>query len=186
MTVETQQGKPRPRTPRPGEHATALLNAVNAAPLRDPKTGRWLAGNQAGRLRTLKRTQSLITLNPTECAAWVRPYVELAPDEAADLVLECAAESSPSLKAFAEDAANAAAFYRALLAIAVDPSTDAKTAREARSEARAWLKERRQALLSLRAEARAGLRTRDGGEAGGGDGEIELTVEETPAEDNRE
>ncbi len=156
MTVEKSHGKRRPRAPRPGEHAE-IRNAVLAAPLRDPVTGHFLRGNKAGRLRTLKSLGTLATLDPAACAAWVRPYVELVQVEASALVEETGAEESESLKGFAVAAADAHAMYRALMAIALAPDTPADKATEARSEARAWLKEHRQSLLSLRAEARAGV-----------------------------
>jgi hypothetical protein len=66
-------------------------------------------------------------LNPAACAPWARPFVELAQNEASKLVAECGAESSPSLMAFAEDAACAVAMHRAFLAIALATDVDAKT-----------------------------------------------------------
>lgn len=163
MAVETQQGKPRPRNPRPGEGAPTS-NAVLAGPSHDPKTGRFVPGNQASRLRALKRTQRLGTLDPSQCAPWARDAVELAHEEALRLVAEVGAECSESLKGFATDAAEAHAMYRALMRIALDPETDAKTKVEALDDARMWMKEHRAALLCLRAEARAGLPERDNGE----------------------
>lgn len=168
MSVESSHGKRRPRTPRPGEHAIDA-NAVLAGPFKDATTGRFVVGNQASRLRALKRTQSLVTLNPNACAPWARPHVELAQKEAMALVVEVGAESSESLKGFATAAADAHALYRAHMAIALDPKTDAKTAASALSEARMWQKEHRQSLLSLRAEARAGL---GGARAAGGFGAL--------------
>ena len=162
MTVETSHAKRRPRTPRPGEHADAV-NAVLAAPFKDASTGRFLPGNKAGRLRTLKTVRSLVTLNPAECAVWVRPHVAHAHTEALELVTETGAEGSTSLSGFAEDAADAHAMYRALMSLALAEGTDEKTASAARSEARAWMKEHRQSLLSLRAEARAGVPDRETG-----------------------
>jgi hypothetical protein len=81
----------------------------------------------------------------------------LAQAEASKLVAEVGAETSPSLMAFAEDAACAVAMHRAYMAAALAEDADAKTRAEAMHEARQWLKERRQSLLSLRAEARAGV-----------------------------
>ena len=127
MSVESSHGKRRPRAPRPGEHAE-IRNAVLAAPLRDPATGHFLPGNKAGRLRTLKSLGTLATLDPTQCAAWVRPYVELVQMEASALVEESGAEDSESLKGFAVAAADAHAMYRALMAIALAPETAALTA----------------------------------------------------------
>lgn len=154
MSVETSQGKRRPRVPRPGEGAIVPATVL-AGPFKDPATGRFLPGNQASRLRALKTPTRLTTLNPAACAPWARPFVELAQGEASKLVTEVGAETSPSLMAFAEDAATAVALHRAFLAIALDEKTDAETKEAALGEARMWLKERRQSLLSLRAEARA-------------------------------
>jgi hypothetical protein len=130
---------------------------VLAGPYKDPATGRWLPGNSASRLRALKRAPKLTTLNPAACAPWARPFVELAQREASELAAEVAADGSASLLGFAEDAATAVAMHRAFLAIAMSPDTDPSTRDSALNEARMWMKERRQELLSLRAEARAGL-----------------------------
>ncbi len=162
MSVESSQGKRRPRAPRPGEHAMVAAT-VKAGPYKDPATGRWVKGTQAARLRGLKTAAKLTTLNPAACAPWARPYVELAQGEASRLVTEVGAETSPSLMAFAEDAATAVALHRAFLAIALDDKTDAETKEAALGEARMWLKERRQSLLSLRAEARAQVPERERG-----------------------
>lgn len=162
MTVEKSHGKRRPRTPRPGEHAMTAAT-VSAGPFKDASTGRFLPGNQAARLGALKRVRSLVTLNPAACAPWVRPFVVRAHTEVLELVAEMGAEGSASLSGFAEDAADAHAMYRALMAIALAEGTDPKVASEARSEARAWMKEHRQSVLSLRAEARAGVPGRDDG-----------------------
>ncbi len=156
MSIETSQGKRRPRVPRPGERALVLATVL-AGPYKDPVTGQFLPGNQASRLRALKTAGKLTTLNPEVCAPWARPYIELAQSEASELVVEVGAEETPSLRAFAEDAATAVAMHRAFMAIALAPDTDEKTKAAALSEARMWLKERRQSLLSLRAEARAAM-----------------------------
>jgi hypothetical protein len=132
-----------------------LVAAVLAGPYKDPATGRFLPRNQASRLRGLKTVGKLTTLNPAACAPWARPFVELAQGEASKLVVEVGAEEVPSLMAFAEDAATAVAMHRAFMAIALAPDCDPVTRASALSEARMWLKERRQSLLCLRAEARA-------------------------------
>lgn len=163
MTVERSQGSPKPRTPRPGEHA-AGADTVLAGPFKDAATGRFLPKNQAARLRALKRGPKLATLNPAMCAEWARPAVQLAQREASALVTEVGAEGSPSLMAFAEDAATAVAMHRAFLAIALAPDADPATKTDALHESRQWLRERRQSLLSLRAEARAGVPVRDDGQ----------------------
>src|SRR5258706_12461269 len=111
MTIETSQGKRRPRVPRPGEHALTIASVL-AGPFQDPVTGRWLPGNKAQRLRALQTAGKLTTLNPAMCAPWARPYVQLAQSEASKLVVEVGAESSPSLMPFAEDAATPVAIHR--------------------------------------------------------------------------
>lgn len=158
MTVETSHGKRRPRVPRPGE--TEVRDAVLAAPLRDATTGRWLPRNQASRLRTLKRAAALVTLDAANVAPWVRPLVEMAQRELVALVAEVGAEGSASLTAFAEAAATAHAMQRAFLSIAGAADADEKTKASALAEARQWMKEHRQSLLCLRAEARAGVPAR--------------------------
>lgn len=167
MTVERSQGKPCPRPPRPGEHAMTAETALTA-PIRDPQTGRFVPGNNAARLRALKRAAKLTTLNPSSCATWARPFVELAHKRAVELVEELGAECSPSLMGFAEAAATADAMHRAYLAIALSPDSDTRTRDAAASEARHWLREHRQSLLSLRGEARAGVpeRANDGDDLG--------------------
>lgn len=164
MTVERSHGKRRPRVPRPGETPADVRAAVLAAPLHDPATGRWLPRNQAARLRALKSLADIAALSVETCAPWARPFVELARDEASKLVVEAGAEASPSLIGFAEDAATALAMHRAFLAVAVAPDVDPKTKTTALAEARAWMREHRQSLLSLRAEARAGVPGREGGD----------------------
>lgn len=155
MSVERSQGKRRARIPRPGESALTAATVL-AGPIRNTTTGRFVAGNTAAKLRALKRAHKLVTMNPAKCAPWVRPYIELARREVSELVEELGAEGSPSLMAFAEDAATACALHRAYLAIAVANDVDAETKAHALSEARQWQKERRASLLSLRDEARAG------------------------------
>jgi hypothetical protein len=183
MTIEMSQGRRRPRVPRPGEHAMTVATVL-AGPYKDPATGRFVKGTQAARLRGLKTAAKLTTLNPASCATWVRPYIELAQREASELVVEVAAESSPSLMAFAEDAATAVAMHRAFMAIALHPETDVKTKAAALGEARQWLKERRQSLLSLRGEARAGLPER--AEHGGDPADLDRQLKEFEAKRERE
>jgi hypothetical protein len=126
MTVETQQGRRRARTPRPGEGAVTA-DTVLAGPFKDAATGRFLPGNAAARLRGLKRAPKLTTLNPAACAPWARPFVELAQREASELAAEVGAEVSASLVGFAEGAATAVAMHRAFLAIALAPDTPVET-----------------------------------------------------------
>lgn len=155
--IERSHGKPRVRVRRSRRStpATVDVSAVLAGPLKDPQTGRFLPGNQAGRLRALKTGPKLATMNPEACAGWLRPYVEDAHERARDLVVEMGAEVSPSLMAYAEDAATADSIHRAMLAIAADPEADPKTRTDALKEARAWLNEKRQSITTMRVEARS-------------------------------
>jgi hypothetical protein len=149
MPIETQQGKRRPRQPRPGD-GTAVLTA----PHRDGKSGRFQAGNDFSRLRLLKSAYEVgfVGLNPEKVTPHLRPFVELANGDASRLIQETGAEGSPSLTGLAEQAANALAFARGLLAIAAegDPA--------AQEQARHWMREYRQFIIALRAEARTPLR----------------------------
>lgn len=157
MSVERSHGRSRPRVPRPGEHAVAP-DAVSPAPIRDPRTGRFVAGNVAGRLRSLRRRErDLMTLGPSVVAPWVRPFVSGVPRETSQFVEEVGGEDRPSLLAFASDAAISGALSRAYLALGIDPAADPETREIALGRAQVWLRERRQCLLSLRAEARAGI-----------------------------
>ena len=150
--IETQQGKRRVRQPAAGD-GTAVL----AAPLRDPSTGRFQPGNDFSRLRTLKAAYDVgfVGLNPDKVSPWLRPFVELARRDASRLIEEVGAEGSPSLTGLAEATANAQAFARGLLAAGAEGDAEAMEA------ARHWLREYRQLLLALRAEARTPLRAQD-------------------------
>lgn len=156
MSVERSQDKLRPRTPRPGTGS-----AVLTAPHRDENTGRFLPENDFSRLRRLRATYEVgfVGLNPDEVVAYLRPFVVLANRDAARLIEETGAETSPSLTGLAEQAANALAFARGLQALAA--GGDARAAEQARH----WMREFRQFVIALRAEARTPLRETDPGAA---------------------
>jgi len=147
-TVETSQGKRRVRMPRPG-HGSAVVTA----PYRD-RNGRFADGNDLQRLKLLKAAYSIgfVGLNPDKVVPWLRPFVELANGDASRLIEEAGAAGSPSLTGLAEQAANALAFARGLQAVAAEGDS------KAQEQARHWMREYRQFVLALRAEARAPLR----------------------------
>ncbi len=120
-----------------------------AEPMHDTKTGRFAKGNQAHRLRLLKtNARHLIGLNPEKVVPWLRPWVALASADASRLVTENGIEGDTGLMRLAEDVAASHAVFRGLLALGAEGDRTALT------EARTWLREHRQSLLTLRAEAR--------------------------------
>lgn len=149
-SIETQQGKRRPRQPRPGDGTAA---AVVTAPYRH-RNGRFADGNDLSRLRLLKSAYQVgfVGLNPEKVAPWLRSFVEMANGDATRLIEETGAAGSASLTGLAEQAANALAFARGLQALAAEG--DAK----AQEQARHWMREYRQFVIALRAEARTPLR----------------------------
>lgn len=154
-TCDTQQGERRPRQPRPGDGSTALT-----APFRNPKTGQFEPENDFARLRRLKAAYRVgfVGLNPEEVVPYLRPFVELANADATRLIEETGAAGSQSLTGLAEAAANAHAFARGLQALAATGDKDAQ------EQARHWLREYRQLIIALRAEARTPLRITDDGD----------------------
>ncbi len=149
-SIETQQGKRRPRQPRPGD-GTAVLTA----PHREAATGRFLPENDFSRLRRLKAAyeHGFVGINPAEVVPHLRPFVELANGDASRMIEEAGAEHSPTLTGLAEQAANALAFARGLQALAATGD------KEAQDQARHWMREYRQFVIALRAESRTPLRS---------------------------
>jgi hypothetical protein len=140
--------------PEPGE-SPLPPGTVLAAPMRDAKSGRFTPGNRAAKLRALKGSaKHLVGLNPAQVVPWLRPFVELANRDAGRLVEENGCADDTALMRLAEDAAAAHAVFRGLL------SLGAQGDREALAEAKAWLREHRQAVLTLRAESRELARAR--------------------------
>jgi len=145
MPIESSKDKRRPQTPRVNE-LTAPVPSVESAPVRDPHTGRFLAGNDAYRRRQAKALAraDLVGLNPAKCVPWLRPFAELAVRQATDLVQELPKGARTScLEQLACDTATAQAVYRGLLALGATGDMKALT------EARGWLREHRQNVITL-------------------------------------
>jgi len=145
--VRTSHGKARPENWR----ATTLPEAVASARGRDPKTGRFLPGNQCHRLRRaamVRAGRGLCGLDPTRCEAAVRPYVVAGQRHAADLLAEVPEQARTALVAgAAEECAAARLVFRYLLSRAL--ASDADDPRSAVREARSWAREARQSALAL-------------------------------------
>ena len=117
-------------------------------PKRDGK-GRFAQGNTASKLRVLKGSaKNLIGLVPSEVVPWLRPFVVIANQDASKLVSQHGIEDDIALMRLADATASAYAVFRGLLALG------AKGDKEALSEAKAWLREHRQSVLTLKGESR--------------------------------
>jgi hypothetical protein len=177
--VQQSQGRPRPQVPEPGS-SPLPPGTVLAAPIRDKRTGKFAKGNDAYRLRGLRAIgKRIVGLNPAEVAPWLRPFAALAASDAPRLVEQHGCADDAALVGLCEDVAAARAVFRGLLALG------AKGDREALSEAKAWLREHRQAVLSLKCEAREHAKQRGQREGVVDQATIEARVEEmlsAPAE----
>ena len=156
-TVETSHDKPRPRPMRPDRAPSAPL-ADLAAPVRDPQTGRWLPQNPGGRLRMIAalgkaEAESLLRLEASAVAPWLRPHLSAAQAHAQGLV-DALVVPTAELVALCGDEAKARLMAAAALSEGAREGTDAKTAAAWREEARAWMREARQTVLTRSAIAR--------------------------------
>lgn len=144
---ETSHGKRRLKTPRVLGHDAGVKGlppseSGESAPMNDPKTGRFVAGNRAHRRRMLKRkAEGIATLDPAHCEPWLRPHVEAGKSYAAKLLTRV--QHDPALLELAGAVADAHTVYRALLNLAAHGDM------KALEEARAWLREHRAALATL-------------------------------------
>jgi hypothetical protein len=118
-----------------------------SGPINDERSGRFLPGNRAYRLRSLKaKAEGLATLDPNKCASWLRPFVELGRSYVVTLL--SALEDKALLHPLAGDVADAHTMYRATLALA-GSTDDPKERNSLMSEARGWLREHRAAFATL-------------------------------------
>lgn len=142
--LEWSHGKRRPKTARLAgndEGVKQLPASDDAEPIKDKKTGRFVVGNRAYRRRVLKsKAQGITTLNPSSCAAWLRPHVEGGRSYGMELL---ARFPDPATARLVGDIADAHTVYRGLLAQAAQGDT------EALREARAWMTAHRTALATL-------------------------------------
>lgn len=164
MTVETSQGKPRPRPTRPDRAPSGAL-ADLAGPVRDPQTGRWTPGNPGARLRMIAalgraEAESLLRLDPASVAPWLRPHLADAQAHAQALV-DALPVHSAELVALCGDEAKARLMAAAALTEGAREGTDSKEAAAWREEARGWMREARQVVLTRNAIARQTIPTRD-------------------------
>lgn len=159
VAVETSHGRPRVALRRPTDGGTpALPPPAEAAPERDTTTGRFVAGNRAGRRRTIKRlARGISTLNPTAVAPWLQPSVREAIAHAVDLAERF---PDPALTRLVGATADAHAVFRGLLVLGAQG--DAK----ALAEAKAWLREYRASVRELAALAGVVASTKDDDDAG--------------------
>lgn len=144
--LETSHGVERP-TVRSDE-VPPLPRTDETDPDRDPRTGRFRPSNGAARARRLKavaRERQMLGLDPSKVAPWMAPLVAHAQEYAAQL--SSMVPQTPALGALAADAAVAEAVFRGLLSIGAAGDFDAL------KEARGWLREHRQALVTLAALA---------------------------------
>jgi hypothetical protein len=136
------KGKLRTRVPNLGLIDPPELSAKTATD-HEARTGRFAKGNRAAKRRTMKASAPIIVgLDPDNCEPWLRPFAKLAGEHAAALVGEMRIESN-TLSGLAIDTAAAMAIYRGLL------SLGAQGDRKALAEARAWLRETRQNIITL-------------------------------------
>lgn len=145
VEINMSHGRPRVELRRPSDGGPPALPAANAAPTNDAKTGRFLPGNRAHRLRSLKtKATGIAGLDPARCASWLSPYVRDGRDYAMTLVGRF---PDPALARLVGSTCDAHVMYRALLGLAATGDKDAL------SESRSWLREHRACLRELAALA---------------------------------
>lgn len=154
----TSHGKVRPRTPRADRYRPTTPAAELAAPYRDPTTGRFGAGNPGGRLRQAAalgklEAESLLRLPVTAVAPWLRPHLADAQAFVQGLVDALPAKTG-ELVALCGDEAKARLFASAALSEGSREGIDPETAAAWRKEAREWMREARQTVLTRKAIAR--------------------------------
>lgn len=140
--LERSHNALRTRVPNLGLVDPPSFSGTTAAD-HEPGTGRFVAGNRSARRRAVKAAAPVIVgLDPTTCDPWLAPFAKLAGEHAAAMITELGIESN-TLSGLAIDTAAAMAVYRGLL------SLGAAGDRKALAEARAWLREARQNVITL-------------------------------------
>lgn len=157
MTVETSQGKPRPR-PFRKDRAPRTSAAALAAPFRDHATGRFTAGNPGGRLRAVAalgrlEAESLLRLAADSVAPFLRPHLSQAQRYAQELV-DALPGHTADLVALCGDEAKARLMASACMTEGARQECTPPEARAWREEARAWMREVRQVVLTRKALSR--------------------------------
>lgn len=166
MPIRRSQDKERPEVARArvgnDEHRTGIEGCAPPAPpplkepdKRCPKTGKFIEGNQAARMREIKRAAKF-GLDPKHCVPWLRPYAGLVRLQASSILADLPAQNA-MLGALAVDAATSLAIGRAMLALGGEHG-----AYKVLKEARAWIREHRTGVIALVALARDEARARNG------------------------
>lgn len=155
--AETSQSKLRPRGLRK-DRLPKSPAAEAAAPFKDPQNGRFTAGNPGGRLRQLAALArvtagSLLKLESPEVAPWLRPHL-LDAQRHVQALIDALPAATDELVALCADEARARLMISACTTEGAREQCDAKTAREWREEARLWMREARQIVLTRKAIAK--------------------------------
>lgn len=155
--IEISHGKPRPRALR-HDRQPKTPAAVAAAPFRDPKTGHFGAGNPGGRLRQLAaigkaEAASLLRLPVESVAPWLRGHLRDAQEHAQRLV-DALPLVTDELVALCGDEAKARLMSAAALTEGAREGCTVELAFQWRKEAREWMREARQIVLTRKAVAR--------------------------------
>jgi hypothetical protein len=148
MPLEWSHGRRRPTARTAAGDAVPALppKTEDAAPYKDPKTGRWLKGNGAARRRQVKsRAKGIATLNPSHVPSWLTPHVTAGVAMLGELVHRFPDDAA--LRPLIGAAVDAWTVYRALLVLGVNGDGDAL------KESRAWLREHRAAMATISALA---------------------------------
>jgi hypothetical protein len=156
--VEVQQGKPRVRIPNRKDRLPKTPAAELAAPYRDPRNGRFGAGNPGGRLRQVAAlarvtAESLLRLETAQVAPFLRGHLGDAQRHAQALV-DVLPATTDELVALCADEARARLMANACVTEGSKAECTADEARAWREEARAWLREVRQIVMTRRAVAK--------------------------------
>lgn len=157
-TTDKSHGKVRPRALRLDRYRPNTPATEAAAPYRDPSNGRFGAGNPGGRLRQMAalgklEAESLLRLKPDAVAPWLRGHLGDAQRYVQGLVDGLPAKTS-ELLALCGDEAKARLLGNAALTEGSRDGVDAETAAAWRKEAREWMREARQTVLTRKAIAR--------------------------------
>lgn len=157
MAAEVSHGKLRVR-PLRADRMPKSAAAEAAAPYRDPRTGRFTAGNPGGRLRQLGalarvEAESLLRLLPADVAPWLRGHLADAQAHVQRLI-DALPNPTDELVALCGDEAKARMLAAAALTEGSREGCDPATARAWREEARSWMREVRQVVLTRMAVAR--------------------------------
>jgi hypothetical protein len=156
-TTDVSHGKRRPRALRP-DRMPKRPAAELAAPYRDPATGQFGPGNPGGRLRQLAaiakaEAEGLLSLPMASVAPWLRPHL-LAAQTHAQRLVDALLVPTDELVALCGDEAKARMLSNAALTEGAREDCPPDIAFAWRKEAREWMREARQVVLTRKAVAR--------------------------------